>query len=63
VAELLTDALSVARRHAVELGCADELESLPQLIEREGGAGRQRRLHAIAGMDSLLRELTLLTGG
>jgi carboxylate-amine ligase len=63
VPELLTDALSVARRHAAELGCADELELLPQLIEREGGAGRQRGLHAIAGMDSLLRELTLLTGG
>jgi len=63
VHELLADALSVARPHADELGCADELEWLPTLMEREGGAGRQRRFHGLAGMDALLRELTLLTGG
>ena len=63
VHELLAEAVTIARRHAGELGCVDELELLPQLLEREGGAGRQRRLHGIAGMDSLLRELTLLTGG
>lgn len=63
VSELLADALSVARRYAGELGCAEELELLPELIERGGGAGRQRRFHGLAGMDALLRELTLLTGG
>jgi glutamate---cysteine ligase / carboxylate-amine ligase len=63
VPELLSGALSLARRYAGELGCADELELLPGLIERGGGAGRQRRFHAVAGMDALLRELALLTGG
>ena len=63
VDELLADALSVARRHAPELGCSDELELLPGLLERGGGAGRQRRFHELAGMGALLRELTLLTGG
>ncbi|HEX3978385.1 MAG TPA: YbdK family carboxylate-amine ligase [Solirubrobacteraceae bacterium] len=63
VEDLLTDALAKARRHAGELGCADELELLPRLLERSGGAGRQRRFHGLAGMDALLRELTLLTGG
>jgi glutamate---cysteine ligase / carboxylate-amine ligase len=61
--ELLTDALSLARPHAEELGCSDALELLPGLLEREGGAGRQRRFYGLAGMDALLRELTLLTGG
>jgi carboxylate-amine ligase len=63
VHELLADALGVARRHAHELGCSDELELLPGLLEREGGAGRQRRFHELAGMGALLRELALLTGG
>jgi carboxylate-amine ligase len=63
VEDLLADALVEARPHAGELGCTDELELLPELIERRGGAGRQRRFHGLAGMDSLLRELTLLTGG
>jgi carboxylate-amine ligase len=63
VHELLGEALTVARRHAGDLGCADELELLPALLEREGGAGRQRRFYEIAGMDALLREQTLLTGG
>ena len=63
VEDLLSDALGQARPHAEELGCTDELELLPELLRRGGGAGRQRRFHELAGMDSLLRELTLLTGG
>jgi hypothetical protein len=35
---------------------------LPQLVARGGGAGVQRDIHAIGGMDALLRELTSLTG-
>lgn len=61
--ELIAAALSVARRYADELGCVDELELVPELVSREGGAGRQRRFYGLAGMDALLRELTLLTGG
>jgi carboxylate-amine ligase len=62
VPELLEDALAHARGHAEELGCAGELDGLPGLLARGGGAGRQRRAYAIAGMDGLLRELTKLTG-
>jgi glutamate---cysteine ligase / carboxylate-amine ligase len=62
VGELLEDALALARGHAGELGCAAELDALPGLLERGGGAGRQRGAYAIAGMDGLLRELTKLGG-
>ena len=61
--ELLRDALRIAVRHAGELGCEAELEVLPGLLERRGGAGRQRRFYEIAGMDTLLRELAQLTAG
>jgi carboxylate-amine ligase len=62
VAELLEAALSLARAHARELNCAEELDGLPDLLSRGGGAGRQRAAYEIAGMDGLLRELTRLTG-
>jgi carboxylate-amine ligase len=61
VRELLDDVLAVARGHARELDCAEQLEQLPALLERGGGAGRQRAAYEIAGMDGLLRELTRLT--
>jgi carboxylate-amine ligase len=62
VAEWLDDALSLAGDHAAALGCADDLAGLPALVERGGGAGRQRAAYEISGMDGLLRELTALTG-
>jgi carboxylate-amine ligase len=62
VSELLDDALALARRHADELSCGDHLELLPGLLARGGGAARQRALYEIAGMNSLLRELTKLSG-
>jgi len=61
VPELLADAQRIAARHAAELGCEGELEELPGLLERAGGAGRQRRMHELAGMDALLRDLAALT--
>jgi len=61
VAELLADAQRIAARHSVELGCEAELDELPGLLERAGGAGRQRRMHELAGMDALLRDLAALT--
>jgi carboxylate-amine ligase len=61
VRELLDDVLALARGHARELDCAEQLEQLPALLERGGGAGRQRAAYEIAGMDGLLRELTRLT--
>jgi carboxylate-amine ligase len=61
VHELLDEALQIAQPYAAELGCQAELELLPGLLERRGGAGRQRRAHEIAGMDALLRALVELT--
>jgi hypothetical protein len=57
VPDLLADALERARGHAHELNCGPELDVLPALLERGGGAGRRRGGCEIAGMDSLLREL------
>jgi carboxylate-amine ligase len=61
--EELIETLERMRPRAQELGCTDELALLPDLIRRGGGAGRQRALHAIGGMDTLLRELTRVTSG
>jgi carboxylate-amine ligase len=61
VHELLDDALKLARPHARELGCEEALNGLPSLLERGGGAGRQRAAYEIAGMDGLLRALTALS--
>jgi glutamate---cysteine ligase / carboxylate-amine ligase len=61
VDELLHEALVLARRYACDLHCTDQLEALPALMERGGGARRQRASHQIAGMDALLRDLTELT--
>jgi glutamate---cysteine ligase / carboxylate-amine ligase len=58
VEEWLENALELARPHARDLDCVDELDLLPSLIERGGGAARQRAAHEITGMDGLLRELT-----
>ncbi len=60
VDELLEQTLELARGYARELGCEQELEGVKDLLERGGGAGRQRAAHEIAGMDGLLRELTVL---
>jgi glutamate---cysteine ligase / carboxylate-amine ligase len=58
----LDEALDLARPHATELDCGAELDHLPTLVARGGGAGRQRAAHEIAGMDALLRVLTETTG-
>ena len=60
VADLLDQALKSARPYARQLGCSEALELVGPLLESGGGAGLQRRIHAIAGMDALLRELTRL---
>ncbi|MCA1689757.1 MAG: YbdK family carboxylate-amine ligase [Actinobacteria bacterium] len=63
VGELLDEALELARGYADELDCADALDRLPGLVERGGGAGCQRSLCEIAGIDALVRELARLTTG
>ncbi|MBV8216976.1 MAG: YbdK family carboxylate-amine ligase [Solirubrobacterales bacterium] len=62
VSELLQDALERANAWAGELGCADELARLPELLQRGGGAGMQRATYEIAGIDAVLRELVQRTG-
>jgi len=62
VDELLAQALTLAGPYGDELGCTEALSSLGSLVERGGGAGRQRGAYAIAGMDALLRELCQTTG-
>jgi carboxylate-amine ligase len=62
VSQLLEQALELIGEDARELRCASELEQLHSLVERGGGAARQREAHEIGGMDALLRRLTALTG-
>jgi len=61
VYELLDQALAIARRYSGELECDDQLDLLPGLLARGGGAARQRRFYEIAGMEALLRKLSELT--
>jgi carboxylate-amine ligase len=61
VDELLDEALTLAYRYADDLHCSDQLDALGALLERGGGAGRQRASYRIAGMDALLRDMTELT--
>ncbi len=63
VDELLDEALAQAADYATELQCEAELATLPDLLARGGGAGRQRGFYEIAGMDALLRELSAITSG
>ena len=61
--ELLDELLQTVGARAGELGCAEELATVPELLRRGGGAGRQRAAYEVAGMDALLRDLTERTGG
>jgi glutamate---cysteine ligase / carboxylate-amine ligase len=58
VSEMLDDLLAKLRDHAKDLKCLDELERLPELVRDGGGAGRQRAVYDIAGIDAVARELT-----
>ncbi len=62
VAALLEAALASAEPYAGELGCREALEGLPALVDRRGGAGHQRRIHQLTGMDTLVRELVHTSG-
>jgi glutamate---cysteine ligase / carboxylate-amine ligase len=61
LSEVLAATLELCRPVADELGCRADLERLPALVAAGGGAGRQRAVHEIAGMGSLLRELGRVT--
>jgi carboxylate-amine ligase len=63
LAGVLGDALSLCADSAAQLHCAAELGALEALVADGGGAGRQRAVHDVAGMASLLRSLTERTAG
>ena len=62
VSAVLEDTLALCAPYAAELGCERELAALPALMAAGGGAGRQRSIQEIAGLDSLLTQLTEMTG-
>lgn len=61
VSQLVDEALEIAGGYAGELGCVEELGKVREIVERGGGAARQRGIHAISGMSGLLRQLTGMT--
>jgi carboxylate-amine ligase len=61
VNDLLEAALARAEPWARELGCEDELAGLHELVARGGGAGAQRAVYEIAGIDAVARRLVELT--
>ena len=61
VSDLLDDAVARASPWARELGCEAELDGLRDLLGRGGGAGAQRAVYEIAGIDAVLRRLVELT--
>jgi carboxylate-amine ligase len=61
VAELLADAMDLARPRARELDCTEELEGLTALLELGGGAGLQHAAFEQGGMAGLLDTLTRRT--
>lgn len=61
VSDLLDDALGRAQPWADGLGCADALAGLRELMSRGGGAGVQRGVYEIPGIDAVARRLVELT--
>jgi glutamate---cysteine ligase / carboxylate-amine ligase len=61
VRDLLERALALAGPWADELGCAEELAGLHDLVARGGGAGEQRSAYEIAGIDAVVRRLVELS--
>jgi glutamate---cysteine ligase / carboxylate-amine ligase len=61
LSEVFESTLEMCADSASELGCKAELEALRGLVADGGGAGRQRAVYDVAGMESLLRRLLELT--
>ncbi len=60
---VLEATLDLCSGSASELGCEPELDALHALVADGGGAGRQRAIYEVAGMESLLRALVEITAG
>jgi gamma-glutamyl:cysteine ligase YbdK (ATP-grasp superfamily) len=63
LSEVLEATLDLCSDSVSELGCEAELEALEALVADGGGAGRQRAIYEVAGMESLLRALLEITAG
>ena len=63
LSEVLGQTLEMCSGSASELGCEAELGVLETLVADGGGAGRQRAIYEVAGMESLLRALLEITAG
>jgi glutamate---cysteine ligase / carboxylate-amine ligase len=61
VADILDQTLARLEPRAHELGCAEELALLPELLRRGGGAGTQRAIFSRVGMEGLIQRLAQLT--
>ncbi len=61
VSEVLEQTLDQCADSARELDCVGDLDALRGLLAEGGGAGRQRAVYDVAGMDSLLSTLVRLT--
>lgn len=61
VVEILGELVTSLGAHADDLDCARELARLPRLVSDGGGAGRQRSVYDIAGIDAVTRTLAELT--
>lgn len=61
VSEIVQETLARVEIWARELGCVQELALLPDLLRRGGGAGVQRAIYNLAGLDGLTKQLTDLT--
>jgi len=61
LSEVFEATLEMCADSASQLGCEAELEALRGLVADGGGAGRQRAVYEVAGMESLLRAQLELT--
>jgi carboxylate-amine ligase len=61
VSEILHDTLARVAVWAPGLGCVEQLAVVPDLLRRGGGAGVQRAIYELAGIDGLTKRLTDLT--
>lgn len=59
--DALARTLDHVQPYARELDCEDGLALIPALVAAGGGAGRQREIYELAGIDALLRDLTTTT--
>jgi carboxylate-amine ligase len=59
--DVLGETLDRVRPYARQLDCEDGVALIPALVAARGGAGRQREINGLAGIDSLLRDLMATT--